>query len=125
MRCYELREIASEKLRGFLQTRRRFDEMAAGNRAFVTSRPRDLFDLAHLYRQTTYVIDWPSVRRFVDVKAEAYGLSFKSPTDFLDERVVEAMGRVWDADLRYFVRPLSTFDDSLAVYKELLDKVFS
>ena len=52
MHCYELREIVSEKLRGFLQTRLRFEERDAGKRSYAKSRPRELFDLVHLYRQT-------------------------------------------------------------------------
>jgi len=125
MRCYELREIAAEKLRGFLQTRLRFEERDAGKRSYAKSRPRDLFDLAELYRQTTYAIDWPSVRRFLTLKAEPYGVSFTGPPDFLDARVLDDMSRTWNGQLGFFIRPLPTFDECLASFKELLDKTFA
>ena len=124
MLCYELREIVAEKLRGFLQTRRRFDEMAAGKRTFTRSRPRDLFDLAQLYQQTTYSIDWASVRGFLEPKANAYGITIDGPEDFLDSRVLDDMNRNWNGQLEDFIRPLPTFEECLAVHKELLGKVF-
>lgn len=125
MRCYELREIVAEKLRGFVQTRRRFDEMAARKRTFARSRPRDLLDLAQLYQQTTYPIDWPSVRGFVEPKTSAFGITIKGPDDFLEPRVLDDMNRNWNGQLEDFIKPLPTFDDCLAVHKELLGKVFA
>lgn len=125
IRCYELREIVAEKLRGFLQTGRRFDELAAGKRTFVLARSRDLFDLAQLYRQTTYPIDWASVRKFLEPKAKAYGLAFAGLDDFLDSRVLDGMRRNWDGQLADFVSPLQAFDECLATHEELLGKVFS
>ncbi len=125
MRCYELREIVAEKLRGFVQTRRRFDQMAAGARTFARSRPRDLFDLSRLHEQTMYAIDWTSVRGFVEPKAAAYGITVKGPDDFLDPRVLDDMNRNWKGQLEDFIKPLPTFDECLAVHKELLSKVFA
>lgn len=124
MRCYELREVIAEKLRGFLQTARRFDEKDAGKRDWVRARPRDLFDLALLYQQTTYAIDWPSVRGFLEPKATAYGLTIKGPEDFLESRVLDGMNRSWKGELEDFIRPLPTFEECLAIHKELLGKVF-
>lgn len=124
MRCYELREIIAEKLRGFLQTARRFDEKDAGKRDWVRARPRDLFDLAQLYEQTTYAIDWPSVHSFLEPKATAYGLTIKGPEGFLDSRVLEEMNRSWRGELEDFIRPLPTFEACLAIHRELLGEVF-
>ncbi len=124
-RCYELREIVAEKLRGFVQTRRRFDQMAAGERTFARSRPRDLFDLSRLLQQTRYAIDWKSVRGFVEPKAAAYGITVKGPDDFLDRRVLDDMNRNWTGQLEDFIRPLPTFDECLASHRELLGKVFA
>jgi predicted nucleotidyltransferase component of viral defense system len=124
MRCYELREIASEKLRSFLQVRARYDARERGERAFVRSRPRDLFDLAHLHRQTDYPLDRPSVRGFLERKAEAFDLEISGPEDLLDERVLEGIRTDWDAQLGEFIRPLPTFDECLSAYRELLARVF-
>src|SRR5712691_11862268 len=125
MRCYELREIVAEKLRGFVQTRRRFDQMAAGERTFALSRPRDLFDLSRLHEQTRYTIDWKSVRGFVEPKAAAYGITVKGPDDFLYRRVLDDMNRNWTGQLQDFIKPLPTFDECLTIHKEVLGKVFA
>jgi hypothetical protein len=77
-----------------------------------------------LHRQTIYPIDWPSVRGFLKTKAEPYGVSFSGPKDFLDPRVLDDISRTWIGQLGFFVRPLPTFDDCLASYRELLAKVF-
>jgi len=125
MRCYELREIVAEKLRGFVQTRRRFDQLAAGERTFARSRPRDLFDLTQLHQQTAYPLDWPSVRGFIEPKAAAYGITIKGPDDFLDARVLDDMQRTWDGQLGEFIKPLPSFTDCLAIHKDLLSQVFA
>ncbi len=124
IRCYELREIASEKLRSFLQVRARYDARGRGERTFVRSRPRDLYDLAHLHRQKDYPLDRRSVRGFLERKAEAFDLKVPGPDDLLDDRVLEGIRRDWDAQLGEFVRPLPPFDECLSAYRELLASVF-
>lgn len=125
VRCYSLEEIASEKLRGFLQTRKRFDELEAGARAFALSRPRDLFDLAHLQAQTTFVLDRPTVRAFLTKKVVPYGVTFSGPDDFLDRRVLEHMSANWNPSLRDFVPQLPPFLQCLESHKTLLGQIFS
>lgn len=124
MRCYPLEEIAAEKLRGFLQTRKRFDELAAGTRGFALSRARDLFDLAHLQAQTIHTLDRPAVRTFLAKKVDAYGLTFSGPSDFLDPRVLEHMRANWEASLRDFVPELPPFEQCLEGHTALLDEIF-
>lgn len=125
IRCYELREIASEKLRSFLQVRARYDARERGERTFVRSRPRDLYDLAHLHRQADYPLDRPSVRGFLERKAEAFSLKLSGPDDLLDHRVLEGIRRDWDAQLGEFIRAAPTFDECLSAYRELLASVFA
>jgi len=35
------------------------------------------------------------------------------------------MSRTWNGQLGFFIRPLPTFDECLASFKELLDKTFA
>ncbi|MPZ50809.1 MAG: hypothetical protein GEU75_16170 [Dehalococcoidia bacterium] len=92
MPCYHLEEVAAEKLRALLQSRQHLDE-----RGWLRNRPRDLFDLDHLWRQRHYHVDWPAVASLLPAKAEAYDVQYNGAESFLDEQVLAGISRDWRA----------------------------
>lgn len=118
--AYRLEEIAAEKLRAFLQSRQHLRE-----RGWLRNRPRDLYDLWYLWHQNDTAIDWQKVGQLLSPKAEAYGLTFTAPADFLDDQVVEGIRRDWDAQLADFVIDLPSFEECIAVLNVLLDQTIT
>jgi hypothetical protein len=115
MPCYSLEEIASEKLRALLQSRKHL-----ADKGWVANRPRDVYDLAHLHRQSTYAIEWNDVARLLKPKAAAYAIEFDAPADFLDEEVWLGIERDWEPRLADFVPDHRSFDDCAASVREIL-----
>lgn len=118
--AYRLEEIAAEKLRAFLQSRQHLRE-----RGWLRNRPRDLYDLWRLWHQNDVPLDWQEVGRILPAKAEAYGLTFTAPADFLDDQVVEGIRRDWQAQLADFVTDLPSFEQCIAVLPILLSETIS
>ena len=96
----------------------------AGARGFAISRPRDLFDLAHLQTQTLHALDRSAVLAFLTKKVGAYDVTFSGPDDFLDPRVLEHMSANWQASLGDFVPELPPFEQALERYRALLNQMF-
>jgi len=115
---YRLEEIAAEKLRAFLQSRQHLRD-----RGWLRNRPRDLYDLCCLSRQSSLPVDWESVGRILPGKAEACLTGYAGPQDFLDEQVLAGIKRDWQAQLSNFVPDLSPFDDCVAELRTILAKV--
>ena len=69
--CYSLAEIAAEKLRAFLQARRQLEQ-----RGWSRNRPRDLYDLWHMHKQSEHQLDWEATGRMLPGKAQARAVSF-------------------------------------------------
>lgn len=113
--AYRLEEIAAEKLRAFLQARQHLRD-----RGWLRNRPRDLYDLWYLQEQRDHPIDWQEVGKLLPAKAEAYGVAYSGPEDFLDERVLEGIQRDWQAQLASFVIQLPPFGQALAAFRTLL-----
>ncbi len=120
MVVYRLEEIAAEKLRAFLQSRQHLRD-----RGWLRNRPRDLYDLCYLQRQSDVPIDWRSVGQILPGKAKAYGITFAGQDDFLDEQVLTGIRRDWQAQLSNFVPDLPPFEDCAAGLKAILQEVFS
>lgn len=116
--CYRLEEIAAEKLRALLQSRRHLDE-----RGWLRNRPRDLFDLDYLWQQQDDRLDWAVVREILPVKAEAYGLRYDSAASFLDEHVLGGIEREWQAQLGDFVAALPSFEECRETLRVILAEV--
>jgi len=115
---YRLEEVASEKMRALLQSRQHLRD-----RGWLRNRPRDLYDLRHLWEQRDIKIDWRLVGEFLPVKAGAYGLEFSGVDDFLDEQVLAGIKRDWEAQLENFVPALPTFDECVSALHEILGQV--
>ncbi|MBI2857318.1 MAG: nucleotidyl transferase AbiEii/AbiGii toxin family protein [Chloroflexi bacterium] len=117
---YRLEEIAVEKLRALLQSRQHLRE-----RGWLRNRPRDVYDLWYLWDQLEVPVEWDTVRRLLRAKAEAYGITFSGPEDFLDEQVLRGVQRDWSAQLANFVPDLPPFDRCVATLHAILEEVFS
>lgn len=116
--CYRLEEIAAEKLRALLQSRQHLDE-----RGWLRNRPRDLFDLDHLWRQRDLPVDWRSVGEILPAKAAAYGLDYSGVESFLDEQVLAGIERDWQAQLADFITDLPLFAECRTMLDAILDEV--
>lgn len=116
--AYALEEVAAEKLRAFLQTREQLNR-----RSWVSSRPRDLYDLWYLWRQTEMAVDWDEVARLLPQKAHARQVSYTDQNDFLDERVLAGIARDWDLHLGNFVTDLPSFEQCLETFRILVAAV--
>lgn len=110
---YRLEEIAAEKLRALLQSRQHLRDQG-----WLRNRPRDLYDLWHLWRQSAFRLDWQEVGRLLPNKANAYGLTYSGPEDFLDEQVLRGVQRDWQAQLANFVPDLPDFEQCAAAHCE-------
>ena len=119
MATYRLEEIAAEKLRAFLQSRQHLRD-----RAWLKNRPRDLYDLWHLQQQSELPLDWQEVGRLLPDKAQAYGLSYRGPEDFLDEQVLVGIQRDGHGQLANFVTDLPSFEWCMSVFRGLLANAF-
>ncbi len=115
---YRLEEIVAEKLRAFLQSRQHLRD-----RGWLRNRPRDLYDLWHLRQQSAFPVNWREVGGLLPGKAEAYGLTYKGPADFLDEQVLSGIQRDWQAQLSNFVADLPPFERSAAALRALLTEI--
>ncbi|MDO8671743.1 MAG: nucleotidyl transferase AbiEii/AbiGii toxin family protein [Dehalococcoidia bacterium] len=113
---FKLEEVATEKLRAFLQSRQHLQE-----RGWLRNRPRDLYDLWRLWQQNHLTIDWLEVGRLLAPKAAAYGLEFSGPADFLDDRVLQGIRRDWQAQLADFVTDLPSFEECITALPDILD----
>lgn len=116
---YLLEEIAAEKLRTLLQSRQHLDE-----HGWLRNRPRDLYDLDHLWRQGDYRLDWRGVRDLLSAKAQAYGLDYDGPESFLGAKVLAGIERDWQGQLADFVPALPPFERSLESLRAVLEAVF-
>ena len=116
---YRLEEIAAEKLRALLQSRQHLRD-----RGWLRNRPRDLFDLRHLWEQRDFAVDWRVVGEVLPAKAKAYDVSYDGPEDFLDEQVLDGIRRDWQAQLANFVVDLPNFDVCVAALHAILAEVF-
>ena len=119
MSCYRLEEIVAEKLRGLLQSRQHLDE-----HGWLRNRPRDLFDLNHLWHEGEYRVDWRVVRDLLPTKAEAYDVHYDGPESFLDEQVLAGIERDWQAQLANFVVELPSFEECRDSLRAILAQVF-
>ena len=116
---YRLEEIAAEKLRALLQSRQHLRD-----RGWLSSRPRDVYDLWYLRRQSSLPVDWEEVGQLLPRKAQAYGIACTGPQDFLDERVLQGVKRDWQAQLGRFVTDLPPFDEGAGALCSILREVF-
>jgi predicted nucleotidyltransferase component of viral defense system len=116
--CYSLAEIAAERLRAFLQARRQLEQ-----RGWSRNRPRDLYDLWHMHKQSEHQVDWEATGRMLDGKARARAVSFTGHEDFLDMRVLAGSGRDWEGQLAKFVSDLPPFADCLSELRTIVDMV--
>jgi uncharacterized protein len=119
LNVYRLEEVASEKLRAFLQSRQHLQD-----RGWLRNRPRDLYDLWYLRQQSAMPVNWEEVGRLLPGKVKAYGLTYDGPEDFLDERVLHGIQRDWQAQLSNFVPDLPLFEHCDATLHGLLGEVF-
>ncbi len=117
--AYRLEEIASEKLRALLQSRQHLRD-----RGWLRNRPRDLYDLRHLWEQRDFEVDWQLVAELLPGKAEASGVTYTSAEDFLDNDVLAGIQRDWSAQLANFVPVLPTFENSVSTLRTILSEVF-
>jgi len=118
VRTYALDEVVVEKLRAFLQTRANLE------RRGWTNRSRDLYDLWHLHSRHHESVAWGRLLEQLVAKAQARGVSFTSPDDFRDPRVLEAYEQQWNARLANFVIDLPPFEEARAELDRLLNEVF-
>lgn len=115
--AYRLEEVASEKLRALLQSRQHLRD-----RGWLRNRPRDLYDLRHLWEQRDFEMDWQRVAALLPGTAEASGVTYASAEDFLDNDVLAGIQRDWSAQLANFVLP--TFEDSVSTLRTILSEIF-
>ena len=118
--AYRLEEVAAEKLRALLQSRQHLDD-----RGWVRNRPRDLYDLWHLWNQQEVPMNWQEISSILPAKAEAYGITYSGPEDLLDRQVLEGIERDWDAQLANFVTDLPSFEHCAEALRAILSEVFS
>jgi len=116
---YRLEEIAAEKLRALLQSRQHLRD-----RGWLRNRPRDIYDLRHLWEQRDLPVDWRLVGELLPVKAEAYRVEFSSASDFLDDEVLKGIERDWNGQLANFVPVLPTFDECIPALHAILARIF-
>jgi predicted nucleotidyltransferase component of viral defense system len=116
--AYRLEEVVAEKLRALLQSRQHREI-----HGWVRNRPRDLYDLWHLWHQDDFTIDWAEVQRILPAKAKAYDVGYNGTEDFLDEQVLEGIRRDWLARLGSFVSDLPPFESCIATLRAILGKV--
>lgn len=117
--AYRLEEIASEKLRALLQARQHLRD-----RGWLRNRPRDLYDLRHLWEQRDFEVDWQLVAQLLPDKADAAGVAYAGAADFLDDDVLAGIERDWSAQLANFVPVLPTFENSVSTLRTILSEVF-
>lgn len=120
MAVYRLEEIAAEKLRTFIQSRQHLRK-----RGWLRNRPRDLYDLCYLQRQSNSQVDWRTVGRILPGKADAYGITYAGKEDFLDEQVLAGIKRDWHAQLSNFVSDLPSFENCLSTLRVILGEVLA
>jgi predicted nucleotidyltransferase component of viral defense system len=116
---YRLEEVAAEKLRALLQKRQQIARKGWG-----ANRPRDLYDLRHLWTQDEYPINWEQVRGILPAKAEAREVSFSGAPDFLDGRVLDGIRGDWQGQLANFVPDLPAYEECLGVLRTILNRLF-
>ena len=115
--CYGLEEIAAEKLRALLQSRQHLEE-----RGWLRNRPRDLYDLHHLWLENEQPLDWARVGELLPAKVDVYDLAYEGRGSFLDDEVLSGIERDWQAQLASFVPNLPSFEECRASLDAILDR---
>ena len=115
--CYGLDEIAAEKLRALLQSRQHLKE-----RGWLRNRPRDLYDLHHLWLEDEQPVDWARVGELLPPKVDAYSLSYEGRESFLNDEVLSGIERDWHAQLANFVPNPPSFEECRASLEAILDR---
>lgn len=82
------------------------------------------FGVTHVWRQRDVPLEWQAVRYLLPGKAEAYGLTYNGPDDFLDEQVLRGIQRDWHAQLANFVIDLPPFEECSNALQTISDTVF-
>lgn len=117
MNLYSLEEIIIEKLRAILQHTKKLHE-----RDWSRSRARDYYDLWRIFETFEGQIDWEVINANLTLKCVHRDVSFKSPADFFDDKMIQLVSRTWNRWLSPLVPYLP---NCYAVIEELRTKIYS
>jgi uncharacterized protein len=112
---YRLEEIVAEKLRTFLQARKR-----VGEGRWVRNCARDYYDLWHLFRLPAGAVDRAAVVSILPEKCAVRRVAFTEAADFFPPLIVSEAQRQWQSSLADLVRPLPEFERVIADLRESL-----
>jgi predicted nucleotidyltransferase component of viral defense system len=120
VRCYQLEEIAAEKLRTLLQTHQKLVA-----RAWNRPRARDYYDLWRILGAYGDALKNAQLIELLHRKCEHRKVSFAGVDDFFTKELLAESHRHWDTNLRPFVADLPTSDTVLTELRPLVDELFA
>lgn len=114
---YSLEEIVIEKLRAILQHTKKLHE-----RDWSRSRARDYYDLWRIFSMFEQQLNMEVIRSILPLKCYHKGVTFKEPSDFFDEKMIQYVSKTWNQWLSPLVPHLPS---SNSVIDELKAKIYS
>jgi predicted nucleotidyltransferase component of viral defense system len=117
--CYQLEEIAAEKLRSLLQTHQKLIA-----RGWNRPRARDYYDLWRILGAYGDALKSAHLIKLVRTKCEHRNVSFDRVDDFFTTELVSETHKHWDTSLRPFMEDLPASDTILRELRPLIEALF-
>jgi predicted nucleotidyltransferase component of viral defense system len=115
---YSLEEIAAEKMRALLESRRKLQQKGWG----ASRVCRDYYDLWHLLKLPE--ITKSDLISLIEQKCMVRNVSFNSPEDFLAHELIDTARREWGQQLLPFVPNAPPVDKLLPQVKDLIHSIW-
>ena len=120
IKTYSLEEIVAEKLRAILQN---VDRLKSSR--WVRSRGRDYYDLWRILSTYKDDMDFTEFTSFLRDKCLAKNITYTSPEDFFNDRMLALVGKDWNRSLGDIVPDLPTLKIVLGDLREQVANLFS
>lgn len=120
IRCYQLEEIVSEKLRAMLQTRQKFFEKGSKR-----PRARDYYDLWKILTTYGETINKQTVSELLPQKCQHREVAYGAIEDFFTTELLTEVDTNWERMLGAYVKDLPTSKVILPELKEMITRLLS
>ena len=120
VRAYSLEEIIAEKLRAILQHVKKLQE-----RGWSRSRARDYYDIWRILRAHRDRMELSGFSSFLEKKCAIRNVTFKDPSDFVQDTMLAYVEKTWDRWLGPLVPNLPPFGTVIGELRSQVESLLS